>query len=84
MLKQIVAYYLPFDSSLSLQVPWIWANAWRYAYRNAIACVALVGISLTADSYQFHVAAVAAHAMAIVTIFFATIFTAAAIDPRMR
>jgi hypothetical protein len=82
--KRFVAYYLPFDAALSFQMPWIWQHGKTYAFRNGIACAALVGISLAAKSYQLPVAAMATHALAIITIFFTTVFTAAALDPRAR
>ncbi len=84
MFKRLIAYYLPFDTAMSFQMPWIWQHGKTYALRNGIACAALVGISLAAKTYQFPVAAMATHALAIITIFFTTIFTAAAIDPRAR
>lgn len=84
LFKRLLAYYLPFDQGLAFQIPWIWQNARQYAYRNAIACVALVGLSLTAKAYQLTTAATATHALAIITTFFATVFTFAAIDHRLR
>jgi hypothetical protein len=84
LLKRFIAYYLPFDQGMEFQAPLIWQNARQYAYRNGIACLALVGISLAADAHDFGLAATATHGLAIVTTFFATVFTAAALDPRYR
>lgn len=84
LLKKLIAYYLPFDETLVFKLPWVWQNARQYAYRNGIACLALAGISLAADAYQFPIAATAAHGLVAVTTFFAALFTAAALDPRFR
>ncbi len=82
MLKRLLAYYLPFDREQGFRFEWIWQNARRYAYRNGIACLALAAIALTADALQLPVAATVAYALAIVTTFCASVFTAAALDPR--
>lgn len=84
MFQKLVAYYLPFDTGLGFRLPWIWERAKQYAFRNAIAALALAGISLGADAYQLPMAAVASHGLTLVTVFFATVFTAAALDPRFR
>lgn len=84
MFRQLLSYYLPFDAELGFRLPWVWANARQYAYRHAIACLAMTAISLAADANALPAMALAAHALALVTVFFASLFTMAAIDPRAR
>lgn len=84
MFGKLIAYYLPYDTASGFRTPWIWERARRYAARNAIAALALAGISLGAEVYQLPMAAVASHGLTLVTVFFATVFTAAALDPRFR
>ena len=82
VLKKLMAYYLPFDQDFAFQLELIWQNAPRYAYRNGIACLALAAIALTAQALHLPIPATIAHGLAIVTTFFASVFTAAALDPR--
>ncbi|MGE0082623.1 MAG: hypothetical protein AB7U81_15190 [Thiohalomonadaceae bacterium] len=84
MFGKLIAYYLPFDAGLGFRLPWVWERARLYALRNAIAALALAGISLGAEAYQLPMAALASHGLTLVTVFFATVFTAAALDPRFR
>lgn len=84
LFRKLVGYYLPFDSGLSFRLPWIWERATQYAYRNAIAGAALAGISLSADAYGLPLAATATHVLTLFNVFLATVFTAAAVDPRFR
>lgn len=84
MFKKLLAYYLPFDEAMTFQFMWVWQNARYYAYRNAIACVAFTGLAISANSYQMPVASAIALGCGVVTTFFATVFTVAALDPRGR
>ena len=82
MLKRVLAYYLPFDRERGFRLEWVWQNARLYAYRNGIACLALAAIALTADAMQLSIVAFIAYALAVATTFCASVFTAAALDPR--
>ncbi|MCK9531016.1 MAG: hypothetical protein M0R77_10735 [Gammaproteobacteria bacterium] len=84
MFGKLLAYYLPVDATPAFRLPWVWERARQYAYRNAIAGVALTGIFLGAEAHALPGAALAAQVLTIVNVFFATVFTAAALDPRFR
>ena len=84
MFKKLLAYYLPFDEEMGFQLLWIWQNAKVYAYRNAIASVACTGIAIGANIYRIPIAGTVAFSCGVVATFFATVFTAAVLDPRNR